>query len=341
MTEPLLSVRNLAVHYPLRGADSIRAVDDVSFDIAEGETLGLVGESGCGKTTLARAILRLEMPTSGEVWYRDQPLAGDMRPFRRRMQMIFQDPYASLNPRMRVGSIIAEPIRALGLARNGGGMRSVDELMDLVGLHPRFAARYPHEFSGGQRQRIGIARALAAEPDFVIADEPISALDVSIQAQILNLLKRLQRELKLTLLFISHDLRAVQHVSDRICVMYLGKIVELAPSADLYAEPLMPYTKALISAVPVIGPQRARRRIVLTGDVPSPVAPPSGCRFRTRCPYAIEECSTIVPVLSEMRPGHWAACIRIGPDEPNIDAAVRKGIRIQQVDSRSAQRVRS
>jgi len=336
MSEPLLSVRSLGVHYPLRGAGSIRAVDDVSFDIPEGETLGLVGESGCGKTTLARAILRLENSTSGEVRYRNQPVVGDMRPFRRRMQMIFQDPYASLNPRMRVGSIIAEPIRALGLASNGDNRRRVDELMDLVGLNPRFAARYPHEFSGGQRQRIGIARALAAEPDFVIADEPISALDVSIQAQILNLLERLQRELKLTLLFISHDLRAVQHVSDRICVMYLGKIVELAPAATLYTEPLMPYTKALISAVPLINAQPARPRIILTGDVPSPVAPPSGCRFRTRCPYAIEECSSIAPVLSEMRPGHWAACIRIGPDEPEIDAVVRKGIRIQQADSRGA-----
>ena len=336
MPEPLLSVRSLAVHFPVQGNRSMRAVDDVSFDIAEGETLGLVGESGCGKTTLARAILRLETPTSGEVRYRDQPLMGDMRPFRRRMQMIFQDPYASLNPRMRVGSIIAEPIRALGLAGDGDNSRRVEELMGLVGLLPRFAARYPHEFSGGQRQRIGIARALAAEPDFVIADEPISALDVSIQAQILNLLERLQRELKLTLLFISHDLRAVQHVSDRICVMYLGRLVELAPAAAMYAAPLMPYTKALISAVPVIGPQRVPRRIVLTGDVPSPVDPPSGCRFRTRCPYAIEECSTIVPALKEKRPGHWAACIRIGPDEPDIDAAVRKGIRIQQADSRGA-----
>jgi oligopeptide/dipeptide ABC transporter ATP-binding protein len=336
VTDPLLSVRNLAVHFPLRGHSTLRAVDGVSFDIAEGETLGLVGESGCGKTTLGRAILRLQTPTSGEVWYRNQLLTDDMRLFRRRMQMIFQDPYACLNPRMRVGSIIAEPICALGLARNGNVRPRVDELMHLVGLHPRFAARYPHEFSGGQRQRIGIARALAAEPDFMIADEPVSALDVSIQAQILNLLKRLKRELNLTLLFISHDLRAVQHISDRICVMYLGKIVELAPAAELYAQPLMPYTKALISAVPLVALQRSRRRIVLTGDVPSPVDPPSGCRFRTRCPYAIEECSKVMPVLREIRPKHWAACIRIGPDEPDIDAAVQKGMRIQQVDSRDA-----
>jgi oligopeptide transport system ATP-binding protein len=251
-----------------------------------------------------------------------------MRAFRRHMQMIFQDPYASLNPRMRAGSIIAEPIRALGLARNGN--LRVQQLMDLVGLNPGFATRYPHEFSGGQRQRIGIARALAAEPDFLIADEPISALDVSIQAQILNLLEGLQHKLNLTLLFISHDLRAVQHISHRICVMYLGQIVELAPATELYARPLMPYTIALISAVPVIGSGRPRSRIVLTGDVPSPVDPPSGCRFRTRCPYAISECSQIKPGLREITPGHWAACIRIGSEEPDIEAVVQKNIQVQQ-----------
>jgi oligopeptide transport system ATP-binding protein len=330
VTQPLLSVRNLEVHFPLRGHRTVHAVDGVSFEIPEGETLGLVGESGCGKTTLGRAILRLEKPTSGEVLYRNQPLTDDMRAFRRHMQMIFQDPYASLNPRMRVGSIIGEPIRALGLPRNGNASLRVQQLMDLVGLNARFTTRYPHEFSGGQRQRIGIARALAAEPDFVIADEPISALDVSIQAQILNLLERLQRELDLTLLFISHDLRAVQHISDRICVMYVGKIVELAPAAELYARPLMPYTIALISAVPVIGAARARSRMVLTGDVPSPVDPPSGCRFRTRCPYAISECSHINPALREITPGHWAACIRIGPEEPDIEAVVQKNIQAQQ-----------
>jgi oligopeptide transport system ATP-binding protein len=330
MTEPLLSVRNLAVHFPLRGHRTVHAVDGVSFDIPPGETLGLVGESGCGKTTLGRAILRLEKPTSGEILYRNQPLTGDMRAFRRHMQMIFQDPYASLNPRMRVGSIITEPIRALGLAHNGRTNLRVQQLMDLVGLNPRFATRYPHEFSGGQRQRIGIARALAAEPDFVIADEPISALDVSIQAQILNLLERLQKELSLTLLFISHDLRAVQHISDRICVMYLGEIVELAPAAELYARPLMPYSKALISAVPVIGSARARSRMVLSGDVPSPVDPPSGCRFRTRCPYAISECSQIKPLLREITPGHWAACIRIGPEEPDIEAISRRNLGVLQ-----------
>ena len=318
MTQPHLSIRNLTVHFRLRDGRTVHAVDGVSFDIPEGETLGLVGESGCGKTTLGRAILRLEKPTSGEVLYRNQPLTDDMRAFRRHMQMIFQDPYASLNPRMRVGSIIAEPIRALGLNYNGRTSLRVQQLMELVGLNPHFATRYPHEFSGGQRQRIGIARALAAEPDFVIADEPISSLDVSIQAQILNLLERLQRELKLTLLFISHDLRAVQHISDRICVMYLGNIVELAPAAELYAQPLMPYTKALISAVPVIG------------MVPSPANPPSGCRFRTRCPYAISECSQITPALREIKTGHWAACIRIGSEEPDIDAVVQKNIRVQQ-----------
>ena len=330
MPEPLLSVRNLAVHFPLRGHRTVHAVDGVSFDIQEGETLGLVGESGCGKTTLGRAILRLEKPTAGEVLYRNQRLTDDMRAFRRRMQMIFQDPYASLNPRMRVGSIVSEPIRALGLAYNGNTSARVRQLLDLVGLSPRFAARYPHEFSGGQRQRIGIARALAAEPDFVIADEPISALDVSIQAQILNLLERLQRELNLTLLFISHDLRAVQHISDRICVMYLGKIVEVAPAAEVYAQPLMPYTKALMSAVPVIGSARSRRRTVLTGDVPSPVEPPSGCRFRTRCPYALPECSQVMPALRQIMPGHWAACIRIGPEEPDIDTAVQKNIQVEE-----------
>jgi oligopeptide/dipeptide ABC transporter ATP-binding protein len=330
MTEPLLSVRNLAVHFPLRGHRTVHAVDGVSFDIPPGETLGLVGESGCGKTTLGRAILRLEKPTSGEVLYRNQPLTGDMRAFRRHMQMIFQDPYASLNPRMRVGSIITEPIRALGLAHDGKTNLRVQQLMDLVGLNPRFATRYPHEFSGGQRQRIGIARALAAEPDFVIADEPISALDVSIQAQILNLLERLQKELSLTLLFISHDLRAVQHISDRICVMYLGEIVELAPAAELYARPLMPYSKALISSVPVIGSARARSRMVLTGDVPSPVDPPSGCRFRTRCPYAISECSQIKPLLQEITPGHWAACIRIGPEKPDIEAVSKRNLGVLQ-----------
>ncbi len=327
MSEPLLSIRGLQVRF-----GAVRAVDGVSLDIAPGETLGLVGESGCGKTTLGRAILRLVKPTAGEVRYRGQRLGDDMRPFRRHMQMVFQDPYASLDPRMSVGSIIAEPIRALGLARRGDIRLRVDRLMNLVGLNPRLGRRYPHEFSGGQRQRIGIARALAAEPDFIVADEPISALDISIQAQILNLLEQLQDELHLAYLFVSHDLRAVQHVSDRVAVMYLGEIVELAPARELLERPCMPYTKALISAVPAPKPtmQSSRKRIVLTGDLPSAVNPPAGCRFHTRCPYAIAECHEVRPAFREIIPGHWAACIRIGPEEPNIDRAVERGIRIQE-----------
>lgn len=322
MAETLISVRDLRVHFPSKGA-IVRAVDGVSFDIAEGETLGLLGESGCGKTTLGRAILHLQRPASGDVLYRGRAVTGDARPFRRHMQMIFQDPYASLDPRMTVESIIAEPIRALGLAHNGGTRPRVERMMDLVGLSPRFASRYPHEFSGGQRQRIGIARALAAEPDFIVADEPISALDVSIQAQILNLLERLRGELKLSYLFISHDLRAVGRIADRIAVMYLGEIVELAPAAQLYARPLMPYTKALTSALPVIGTTAPRKRMVLSGDVPSPLKPPSGCRFRTRCPYAIAECADARPALREIEPSHWAACIRIGPGNPDIEAVTQ------------------
>jgi len=322
MPETLLSVRDLKVHFPSKGA-TVRAVDGVSFDIAESETLGLLGESGCGKTTLGRAILHLQRATSGDVLYRGRAMAEDLRPFRRHIQMIFQDPYASLDPRMTVESIIAEPIRALGLARNGGARPRVERMMYLVGLSKRFASRYPHEFSGGQRQRIGIARALAAEPDLVVADEPISALDVSIQAQILNLLERLRDELRLSYLFISHDLRAVGRIADRIAVMYLGEIVELAPAARLYEHPLMPYTKALTSALPVIGAAAGRKRIVLTGDVPSPLKPPSGCRFRTRCPYAVAECAEYRPILREIEPDHWAACIRISPEKPEIEAVRR------------------
>ena len=263
--------------------------------------------------------------------YKGTRLGDNMRPFRRHMQMIFQDPYASLDPRMSVGSTIAEPIHALGLARNGDVGPRVEKLMNLVGLNPRFIRRYPHEFSGGQRQRIGIARALAAEPDFIVADEPISALDVSIQAQILNLLEQLQRDLGLTYLFISHDLRAVHHISNRIAVMYIGEIVELAEARELYQRPYMPYTRALISAVSPPHPDTKpkRTRMVLTGDVPSPVNPPAGCRFHTRCPYAIAECAEMKPQLREITPGHWAACIRIGPDEPDIDRAVTAGIAVQ------------
>ncbi|MGH9819296.1 MAG: ABC transporter ATP-binding protein [Pyrinomonadaceae bacterium] len=327
----LISIQNLQVHYRTGGglfsaAKTVRAVDGVSIDIRKGETLGLVGESGCGKSTLGKAILRLTEPTGGKVLYNNKDLAGlsqsDMRDQRKNLQMIFQDPYASLNPRMTVGNIIGEPLRTFGLARGGSIDTQVQELMETVGLSRRFIKRYPHEFSGGQRQRIGIARALAVDPEFIVADEPISALDVSIQAQIMNLMERLQAEKKLTYLFISHDLRAVRHLSDRVAVMYLGKIVELAGGKEVYRDPLMPYTKALISAVPVPDPEieATRTRIILKGDVPSPINPPSGCHFHTRCQFAIDACKQQVPQLVEIKPKHYAACIRISPEHPNIEA---------------------
>ena len=328
----LISIRDLKVHFPLAGSawfggsqSIVKAVDGASLDIRAGETLGLVGESGCGKSTLGRAILRLIEPTSGQVLFRGHDLASlsnrAMREHRRHLQIIFQDPYASLNPRMTVGQIVGEPIETFHLADGEAKKKRVQELLEMVGLSARFLKRYPHEFSGGQRQRIGIARALAVDPDFIVADEPISALDVSIQAQIMNLLDRLRREKNLTYLFISHDLRAVQHVSDRVAVMYLGKIVELAEAKSIYAQPLMPYTKALISAVPVPDPkvEARRRRIVLEGDVPSPINPPRGCRFHTRCPYAIENCSEVEPALVQIKPNHFAACIRISPEQPDIE----------------------
>jgi oligopeptide transport system ATP-binding protein len=337
--EPLIAIRGLKVHFDLGGGGAldklvggspvrrvVKAVDGVTIDIFPGETLGLVGESGCGKSTLGRALLRLIEPTGGQVLFRGSDLArlskGEMRAQRRHLQIIFQDPYASLNPRMTVSQIISEPLETFGLARGRDGRESrVRELMETVGLSPRFLKRYPHEFSGGQRQRIGIARALAADPDFVVADEPISALDVSIQAQIMNLMERLQRERDLTYLFISHDLRAIRHVSDRVAVMYLGRLVEIADAKVIYRDPLMPYTKALISAVPVPDPsvEATRRRIVLQGDVPSPINPPSGCPFHTRCPWAIEKCGEVVPPLAEVKPNHFAACIRISPEEPEIE----------------------
>ncbi|MGB7208974.1 MAG: oligopeptide/dipeptide ABC transporter ATP-binding protein [Pyrinomonadaceae bacterium] len=326
----LISIENLQVHYRSGGglfssAKTVKAVDGVSLDIKKGETLGLVGESGCGKSTLGKAILRLTEPTGGKVFYNGKDLAhlpqSAMREQRKHLQMIFQDPYASLNPRMTVGNIIGEPIRTFGLEMGGSVESRVQDLMETVGLSRRFIKRYPHEFSGGQRQRIGIARALAVDPEFIVADEPISALDVSIQAQIMNLMESLQAEKNLTYLFISHDLRAVRHLSDRVAVMYLGKIVELAPGKDIYADPLMPYTKALISAVPVPDPEieATRERIILKGDVPSPINPPSGCRFHTRCPYAIEACKQELPQLVEIKPGHQAACIRINAEHPNIE----------------------
>jgi oligopeptide transport system ATP-binding protein len=322
---PLLALRDLKVYFNLSGNRTVKAVDGVTLDIHAGETLGLVGESGCGKSTLGRAILRLNEPTSGQVLYRNHDLSHlskkKMREHRRHLQIIFQDPYASLNPRMTVGQIVGEPLETFKLARGREAEQRVQELMETVGLSKRFIKRYPHEFSGGQRQRIGIARALAVDPDFIVADEPISALDVSIQAQIMNLLEYLQRKKNLTYLFISHDLRAIRHVSDRVAVMYLGKLVELADAKTVYADPLMPYTKALISAVPVPDPkvEAIRRRIVLEGDVPSPINPPQGCRFHTRCPYMIQACKEVVPPLVEIRPKHFAACIRISPEQPEIE----------------------
>jgi oligopeptide transport system ATP-binding protein len=330
--QPLISIKDLKVHFPLAGGSlfrrsrqMVKAVDGVTLDIYPGETLGLVGESGCGKSTLGRAILRLTEPTSGQILFRGNDLArlsnSAMREQRRHLQIIFQDPYASLNPRMTVNQILGEPLETFQLARGQAKKERVEELMEMVGLSARFLKRYPHEFSGGQRQRIGIARALAVDPTFIVADEPISALDVSIQAQIMNLLDRLRRQKNLTYLFISHDLRAIQHVSDRVAVMYLGKIVELADGKTIYKNPLMPYTKALISAVPVPDPkiEAQRRRIVLQGDVPSPINPPQGCRFHTRCPYAIGVCSEIEPQLVQIKPNHFAACIRISPEEPDIE----------------------
>jgi len=326
----LISLQDLQVHYKIGGglfsaSKTVKAVDGVSLNIKKGETLGLVGESGCGKSTLGKAILRLTEPTGGKVFYDGKDLAhlpqSAMREQRKNLQMIFQDPYASLNPRMTVGNIIGEPLRTFGLARGGAVEIKVQELMETVGLSRRFIKRYPHEFSGGQRQRIGIARALAVDPDFIVADEPISALDVSIQAQIMNLMERLQSQKDLTYLFISHDLRAVRHLSDRVAVMYLGKIVELADGKEVYKDPLMPYTRALISAVPVPDPEieATRERIILKGDVPSPINPPTGCHFHTRCPFAIDECKTIVPQLVEIKPRHLAACIRINAERPDIE----------------------
>ncbi len=321
MSAPLLEVRNLAKHFPIGGGmftkpvGVVRAIDGVSFTIKKGETLGLVGESGCGKTTTGRCILHLEQPTSGSVVFEGIDMvtldAAELRAVRRRMQVIFQDPYSSLNPRMTVGQILAEPLKVHGIVPDTGERElRVRELLTQVGLLPQHARRYPHQLSGGQRQRVGIARALAMEPSLIICDEPVSALDVSIQAQIINLLEELQARLGLTYLFIAHDLSVVRHISDRVAVMYLGKIVELADRNAIYEEPLHPYTRALLSAVPIPDPkiEAKRERTVLRGEVPSPLNPPSGCVFHPRCPIAVDRCSAEIPPLREIRPGHWAAC---------------------------------
>jgi oligopeptide transport system ATP-binding protein len=317
----LLEVENLVKHFPIRSGividrevGRVRAVDDVSLSVAPGETLGLVGESGCGKSTLCRTLMKLLEPTSGSIRFEGTEISRmsrrAMRPLRREMQMIFQDPYASLNPRKRVGQIVGDPLKLHGVASGGELRRQVQDLLERVGLSAEHYNRFPHEFSGGQRQRIGIARALALRPKLVIADEPVSALDVSIQAQIINLLEDLQDEFKLTYVFVAHDLGVIRHVSDRIAVMYLGKIVEIGPAAEVYENPIHPYTLSLLSALPIPDPKEnaARKPVILEGDVPSPANPPAACRFHTRCPYATEICSEVEPELIDHGKDHWAAC---------------------------------
>ena len=335
MSTPILEVNDLKKHFPIRGGffggttGYVYAVDGVSFSIEKGETLSLVGESGCGKSTVGKAILKLFDITAGQVVLDGQRIddmaTGTLRPMRRRMQVVFQDPFSSLNPRMRVRDILAEPIRNFGLATDSADIdRRVGDLLDRVRLPRDAVNRWPHEFSGGQRQRICIARALAAEPDLIICDEAVSALDVSVKAQIVNLLQDLQRELGLAMLFISHDLAIVEHMTHRVAVMYLGKIVEVAPKRALFAAPKHPYTEALLSAVPVPEPGAARDRIILKGDVPSPIKPPKGCRFHTRCPYAFDRCRTDEPVLRQTEEGHWAAChLHDRPDADNPLAGSR------------------
>jgi len=318
--DTLLRVEDLEMHFPIyrgvfqRKVGAVRAVDGVTFEIKRGETLGLVGESGCGKSTTGRTILQLYKPTNGDVYFEGSNLLKmkheQMRQMRRKMQMIFQDPYASLNPRMTVGQLVGEPLMVHNVASGTEIKERVDHLLEIVGLNPAFESRYPHEFSGGQRQRIGVARALALQPSFIICDEPISALDVSIQAQVVNLLEELQEQFNLTYLFIAHDLSMVKHISDRVAVMYLGIFVELAERDELYSSPLHPYTQALLSAVPIPDPiaDAKRKRTILEGDVPSPANPPSGCRFRTRCPIAEAQCAESRPEFREVKPGHYVAC---------------------------------
>jgi oligopeptide/dipeptide ABC transporter ATP-binding protein len=319
MADALLSVKDLAKYFPVtkgvvraQRVGEIKAVDGVSFEVRPGETLGLVGESGCGKTTTGRLILRLLEPSVGQVCYRGVELTRlkprDMDQYRRKLQIIFQDPYASLNPRLTVGDAIGEPLIAHGMANSRAARERVLQLLDVVGLAPFHYNRYPHEFSGGQRQRVGIARALVLDPEFIVADEPVSALDVSIQAQIINLLERIQAEFGLTFLFISHDLGVIRHISDRVLVMYLGKIVEMAEADELFSHPVHPYTQALLSAIPSAKPGVTKERIILTGDVPSPLNPPSGCRFHTRCPKAIPRCKTEEPIWKEVAAEHYTAC---------------------------------
>jgi oligopeptide transport system ATP-binding protein len=321
----ILDVRDLKMHFPVtsgiimqRTVAQIKAVDGISFQVKRGETFGLVGESGCGKTTTGRCILQLYKPTSGQIFFDGVELSSlsnrEMRAKRREMQVIFQDPYSSLNPRMTAGNIIGEPLIVHGLVENKAEYRErVAELLQNVGLNPYMADRFPHEFSGGQRQRIGVARALSVSPKFIVADEPVSALDVSIQAQIINLLEELQEQFGLTFLFIAHDLSVVRHISDRVGVMYLGHLVELADRNEIYVNPLHPYTKALLSAVPIPDPvlDAQRERVLLTGEVPSPLNPPSGCVFHPRCPIAIDDCNQNTPELREVEPSHWASCLRV------------------------------
>lgn len=336
---PLLSVRDLVKTFPIRrglmggSAGEIRAVNQVSFDIERGTTLGVVGESGCGKTTMGRAVLRLIEPTSGSVVFGGEDVRAlgpaQLRRMRRRMQIVFQDPFSSLNPRMSVGDAVREGMTIHRLATGSDATRRVRSLLEEVGLDPAYSSRYPHEFSGGQRQRVGIARALSVEPELIVCDEPVSALDVSVQAQVVNLLQDLQRDRGLTYLFIAHDLSVVQHIADRVAVMYLGRIVEIGPAADVYADPIMPYTQALLSAVPVPDPARRAQRVVLEGDPPSPANPPPGCVFFPRCQHPAKDvdCTRVVPPLEEKAPAHFAACIKqpvqLPTREPHLAAGTR------------------